>query len=218
MQGVLRYGDTLADVLPGGNDRTTAIVRDVALIIAAVALTAVAAQVTIPWYPVPFTGQTFAVLLSAGVLGMWRATTAMSLYMLVGIIGAPVFADQASGWSVMTGPTGGYIIGFIIAAAIVGFLAEKGADHNWISMIGALLLGEVIIFTLGAWWLAEQDFAGVRFGWASAYDTGVQPFILGDLLKLAIAASILPLAWTGVNALGLNRGPNKDKASEDEES
>lgn len=211
MQGVLRYGDTLADVLPGGNDRTTALVRDVVLIIAAVALTAAAAQVTIPWYPVPFTGQTFAVLLSAGVLGMWRATTAMILYMLVGILGAPVFAEQASGWSVMTGPTAGYIIGFIIAAAVVGFLAEKGADRNWISMIGALLLGEVIIFAIGAWWLAEQDFGGVRFGWSNAYDTGVQPFILGDLLKLGIAASILPLAWAGVNALGLERGPMKDE-------
>ena len=216
MQGVLRYGDTLADVLPGGNDRTTAIVRDVVLIIAAVALVAVAAQVTIPWYPVPFTGQTFAVLLAAGVLGMWRATAAMALYMLVGIVGAPVFADQASGWSIIMGPTGGYIIGFIVGAAVIGFLAEKGADRNMVPMIGALLLGAVIIFTIGAWWLAEYDFAGVRFGWANAYQTGVEPFILGDLLKLGIVAGLLPLGWAGVNALGLRRGPGKDKTEEPE--
>lgn len=222
MQGTLRYGDTLADaVLPVGDDRTRAVVRDIGLIVAAVVLISVAAQVSIPWYPVPFTGQTFAVLLAGGVLGMWRATAAMSIYFLVGIAGAPVFSDQASGWSVITGPTGGYIIGFILAAALIGFLAEKGADRNIVSMIGALILGEAIIFGLGAWWLAEQDLpnaAGelVRFGWSAAYDTGVEPFILGDLLKLAIVAAILPLGWAGVRALGLKRGPDKKReASED---
>lgn len=221
MQGTLRYGDTLADaVLPGGDDRTTAIVRDVGLIVAAVVLISVAAQVAIPWYPVPLTGQTFAVLLSGGLLGMWRATTAMSIYFLVGVAGAPVFSDQDSGWSVITGPTGGYIIGFIVAAALVGFLAEKGADRNIVSMIGALLLGEAIIFGLGAWWLAEQALpsqAGelVRFGWSAAYESGVEPFILGDLVKLTIAAAILPLGWAGVRALGLERGPDRKKNSED---
>jgi biotin transport system substrate-specific component len=221
MEGTLRYGDTLADaVLPGGNDRVTTIVRDVVLILAGAGFVALSAQVSIPWYPVPFTGQTFAVLLVAGLLGAWRATSSLGLYALVGLLGAPVFADAAGGLSVLTGPTGGYIIGFIVAGAVVGYLCERGADRRFLSMVGVLLLGEVIIFAIGAWWLAETTIPGAdaRFGWSAAYQLGVEPFLLGDLFKLGIAAALLPAGWAGVEALGIRRGrrskdPNPSESS-----
>lgn len=209
---------TLADaLLPFGDDRTMAIVRDVLLIIAGAGLVAACAQVTIPWYPVPFTGQTFAVLLVGGLLGAWRAFSSLSLYALVGILGVPVFQEQNNGWDYFQGTTGGYIVGFIVAATLVGFLCERGADRNLLSMIGVLVLGNAIIYALGAAWLASRTSAvtGEVFGWGAAYRFGVEPFLLGDMIKLVAVAALLPAGWALVGMIGIGR---RDKGDADQGS
>jgi hypothetical protein len=126
--------------------------------------------------------------------------------------GGAKFSDQAGGWDIITGATGGYIIGFILAAAVVGWLAERGADRRVVPMIGVLLLGSVLIYAIGVPWLANWAPAGdgVKFGWSQAYEFGVQPFILGDLIKLAVAASLLPAGWALLQRTGFGRDNKED--------
>ncbi len=200
-----RYG-TIADrLMPHSQERSNVILGNIALVLGGTALVAGLAQISIPWYPVPFTGQTLGVLLVGGVLGSRRGALAMLLYFIIGALGAPIFSDQSSGWDVITGATGGYIIGFIVAAAVVGWLAERGADRRVMAMVGVLLLGNIIIYAVGVPWLASWDPAGngVAFGWTEAYKTGVQPFILGDLVKLAFAAALLPAGWALLQKTGI---------------
>ena len=207
MESTYRHG-TLADVVvPRGNTMLLAVVRDLTLISAGALLVAISAQVNIPWYPVPFTGQTFAVLLVGGVLGAWRGAASLSLYALVGIFGLPVFSEQSGGWTYFNGTTGGYIIGFIVAAALVGFLCERGADRRVLSLLGALVLGNAVIFLFGAAWLANvtNPATGMDFGWGAAYRFGVEPFYLGAMVKIAAAAALLPAGWKLVSLLGLTR-------------
>ncbi len=200
-----RYG-TIADrLMPHSQERSNVILGNIALVLGGTALVAGLAQISIPWYPVPFTGQTLGVLLVGGVLGSRRGALAMLLYFIIGALGAPIFSDQSSGWDVISGATGGYIIGFIVAAAVVGWLAERGADRRVMAMVGVLLLGNIIIYAVGVPWLASWDPAGngVAFGWTEAYKTGVQPFILGDLVKLAFAAALLPAGWALLQKTGI---------------
>jgi biotin transport system substrate-specific component len=197
---------TLAELLvPRLESRDAAIARDLVLIVGGVVFIALCAQIVIPWHPVPLTGQTFAVLLIGGLYGLWRAVVTLSAYFAIGLIGLPVFADGSSGWDYVQGPTGGYIVGFIVAAGIVGFMAERGLDRRVVPMIGALLIATAAIYALGAWWLAEWNLpdTGERYGWSAAYTNGVQPFILGDLVKLAAVAALLPAGWKIVEKLGL---------------
>lgn len=208
----VRYG-TIADrMVPRGHTRASALTRDIVMVLAGTALVAVLAQISIPWFPVPFTGQTLAVLLVGGMLGALRGALSMALYFVIGALGAPIFTEQSGGWDVIMGATGGYIIGFILAAALVGWLCERGADRRVVSMIGVLLLGNVIIYAVGVPWLANWSPAGdgVAFGWAQAYEFGVQPFILGDLLKLAIVAALLPAGWALLQRTGFGRDREKD--------
>ncbi len=207
-----RYG-TIADrVIPRPQERSNAIIRDLVLVLGGTALVAGLAQISIPWHPVPFTGQTLAVLLVGGVLGSVRGGLALVAYFIIGALGAPIFSDQSGGWEIISGATGGYIIGFIVAAAVVGWLAERGADRRVMSMVGALLLGNVLIYAFGVPWLASWDPAGdgVAFGWAEAYKTGVQPFILGDLVKLAFAAALLPAGWALLQKSGIGSKNEED--------
>ena len=209
-----RYGTIVDRVLPRPEARSSALVRDLVLILCGTAIVSGLAQISIPWYPVPFTGQTLAVLLVGGVLGSVRGGLALFAYFAIGALGAPIFTEQSGGWDIITGATGGYIIGFILAAAVVGWLAERGADRRVMSMVGVLLLGNIIIYAFGVPWLASWAPAGdgVAFGWSQAYKTGVQPFILGDLVKLAFAAALLPAGWallqkTGVGSKNEADGP-----------
>jgi biotin transport system substrate-specific component len=207
-----RYGTIVDRLIPHSQTRSNEILRDLALVVGGTALVAGLAQISIPWYPVPFTGQTLAVLLVGGVLGSKKGALALALYFIIGALGAPIFTDQSAGWDVITGATGGYIIGFIVAAAAVGWLAERGADRRVMSMIGALLLGNILIYAFGVPWLATWDPAGdgVAFGWAQAYKTGVQPFILGDLVKLAFAAALLPAGWALLQKSGVGSKNEED--------
>ncbi len=207
-----RYGTIVDRVIPHSQTRTNEMLRDLVLVLCGTALVSGLAQVSIPWYPVPFTGQTLAVLLVGGMLGSRKGALALFLYFIIGAIGAPIFSDQSSGWEIISGATGGYIIGFIVAAAAVGWLAERGADRSVMAMIGALLLGNFLIYAFGVPWLASWDPAGdgVAFGWTQAYQTGVQPFILGDLVKLAFAAALLPGGWALLQKTGFGKKNEQD--------
>ena len=172
----------------------TGLLADAVLVVAGAALVALAAQVRIPFDPVPITGSTFAVLLVGASLGAVRGTSSLSLYVALGILGAPVYTGQSSGWEYFTGATGGYLVGFVLAAAVVGYLAERGWDRRLSSAIAAMLTGSVAIYGIGLPWLAltaDLDFA-------ETLQKGLALFVPGDLLKLYLAAALLPTAWRAV--------------------
>lgn len=168
----------------------------VTLVVAGAALTALAAQwrFYLPFTPVPVTGQTFAVLLSGAALGWRMGAASQALYLLVGVAGAPVFADASAGWGVISGPTGGYIVGFVFAAALVGRLAERGHDRRFLSMVTAFIVGSAVIYAFGVAGLINAT------GWSlsEAVARGVTPFLVGDLVKALAAGVILPGAWRHV--------------------
>jgi biotin transport system substrate-specific component len=177
----------LADLVP----RVRA--RDAALVLAAVALTAVCAQISfyLPGNPVPVTGQTFAVLLSGAALGANRGASAMLLYVLLGTVGLPVFADGNHGVDIVTGASGGYLIGFLAAGWVVGRLAEARFDRTPVKALPLFLVGSALVYGIGVPWLAIS--ADQSLGWALS--NGFVDFIPGDLVKAAAAAGLLPLAW-----------------------
>ena len=168
-------------------------VTTVLLVVGAAALTALAAQVRvpIPGTPVPVTGQTFAVLLTGAALGWRNGAAGQILYVLVGLAGMPVFQDAQSGWSYATGATGGYLVGFVAAAALVGYLAERRQDRTVAAAVPAFLAGTVVIYLLGVPWLART----LDVSWTEAVTLGMTPFLLGDLAKAAAAGLLLPAAW-----------------------
>jgi biotin transporter BioY len=170
-----------------------------ALVIGGSIFVALSAQVRIhlSFTPVPITGQTFAVLTVGGLLGARLGATSLLLYMAEGCYGMlwgshttgfKVFSDGTLGWQIIEGPTGGYIVGFIFAAFVVGWLVERGLDRNPLTAAIAMFAGNVTIYAFGVVWL-DHKFPG------HGLDFGVYPFILGDFAKLLLAASILPLGW-----------------------
>lgn len=165
--------------------------RDLLLVAAGALLVALRAQVRIPlpFTPVPLTGQTFAVLLVGAALGSKRGFASLGLYTVLGLAGLPVFAGGASGLGYALGPTGGYLFGFILSAYTIGLLAERGLERNISTSLLPFLAGTVIIYALGAAWLAFY------VGPQAAIAKGVLPFLPGDVIKLALAATTLPAAW-----------------------
>lgn len=177
----------LADLVPGER------VRDAALVLAVVGLTALSAQVVIPlpFTPVPISGQTFAVLLGAAAVGPARGAVAQLLYLLLGAVGLPFYAEGASGLTALTGATGGYLAGFVVANLVVGLCARRGWDRSPLGVLGAFALGNLVIYILGVTWLSYV----AELGPAAAIDAGLTPFLVGDVLKALAAAGLLPLAW-----------------------
>jgi biotin transport system substrate-specific component len=175
------------------SERINARARHLALILLGTLLIALAAQVSIPvpGSPVPITGQTFGVLLSAGALGFRRGIAASALYLALGAIGLPVFAHGTHGTDVVLGATGGYLVGFIFAAGVVGRLAELGWDRNLIGGFGAMLIGSALIYAVGIPWLMVVTGANL----STAVAEGLTPFLLGDAIKLVLAAAAFPIAW-----------------------
>jgi biotin transport system substrate-specific component len=174
-------------------------VRDVVAVVGFALLTALAAQITIPlgFTPVPITGQTFAVLLAGGVLGANRGAMSMGLYVALGAIGLPFYAEGTGGWTAATGATAGYLVGFVVAAFVVGKMAEHGQDRKLSTSIPAFLAGTLIIYGIGAGWLAYDlglPLTG-EAGESSAISLGVAPFLVGDVLKALLAGAMLPAAW-----------------------
>jgi biotin transport system substrate-specific component len=166
--------------------------RHLALILLGTGLIAATAQIYIPTQPVPFTGQTFGVLLTAGALGFRRGMLATLLYLAIGALGLPVFAEGKHGVEWLVGATGGYLVGFVVATAIVGRLAELGWDRNLVGSIGAMIIGSLAIYAVGVPWLAYVAFEGDL---AQAITVGMVPFLLWDAVKLTLAAVAFPAAW-----------------------
>ena len=223
---------TLADaVFPRlqADSRIAVLGRDIALMMGFAGFVALCAQIAVrlPWTTVPITGQTFAVLVAGGALGAWRGAGSLSIYMLMGMIGMPVFAPGFAGvdgnwdahfilpwdgthafvWDISSG---GYIVGFILAAGLVGFLAERQWDRKpWIHV--GMLLGNLVIYIPGILWLAYligtdwvhpaagkplADLIAGSGTWDKALEGGLYPFIVGDLMKLSLASLTLPAAWS----------------------
>ena len=174
----------LSDALPAGR------ARDVLLVAGAAAFVGLAAQVSVPLpgTPVPVTGQMFAVLLSGAALGARRALLAMTLYLAAGAAGVPWYAGGGSGWG---GPSFGYVVGFVVAAGVVGWLAGRGGDRTVARTVATMTFGTLLVYTVGVPWLATSLDIGV----ARAVELGARPFLAGDALKVLLAAGLLPGAW-----------------------
>ena len=173
---------------------------DIAMVLSGTALTALAAQVTVPLYPVPVTGQTFAVLLVGTVLGFSRGALSMALYVLLGAVGLPIFQDGASGFAF--GPTLGYLIGFVAAAALTGFMAERGLDKKWYEVALTFIAGSAVIYGFGLTWLSIfLGAVGAPNDLISTMTAGLFPFLIGDAVKALAAAALLPAAWAGIKLL-----------------
>jgi biotin transport system substrate-specific component len=185
---VSRPHTTLADVLSPRQQRSWLL--DAVLVVLFSAFVALTAQVEIPLWPVPLTLQTLAVLFTGAVLGSRRGALALLLYLTEGALGLPVFAGGASGVGYMLGPTGGYLVGFVVAAGVVGRLAQRGWDRRLVWAAVAMVIGNVIIYACGVAWLAV--FLGDLWG---ALVKGMLLFVVGDLIKIAVAALTLPGGW-----------------------
>jgi len=170
---------------------------DIVLVATGAALTALLAQVAVPLYPVPITGQTLAVLLVGATLGAARGAISLALYAVLGIVGLPVFSDYASGVDVILGPTGGYIVGFIVAAALVGWLSERAWERQVLKALATFAAGTLVVFAVGLPWLA----VALGLDLTQTLTAGLLPFLIGGAIKALIAAGLLPLAWWGADRI-----------------
>lgn len=170
-----------------------AILRNMLLAIAGSLALWISAKIHFPFYPVPMTMQTFAVLVIGMAYGWRLGAATVLLYLAEGAMGLPVFSgtpDRGIGLAYMTGPTGGYLLGFVVSAATVGWLAHKGWDRNVFTTLGTMTLGTAIIFAFGVIWL------GLVVGWDKPiFQLGLYPFLLGAAFKIVLAATVLPLVW-----------------------
>jgi len=173
------------------------ITSKVALVCGGVAFLAVMAQISlpIPGSPVPVTGQTLAVLLLGAAYGANLGATTLFAYLSIGVAGAPIFAQGTHGWSRVYGATGGYLVGMVITSYLVGYLAERKWDQRIATVIPTMILGNVVTFSLGLFWL--HQYTGQ--GWAWTFSAGLSPFILGEVIKIAIASTALPSVWRFVS-------------------
>ncbi|TPI13844.1 biotin transporter BioY [Mesorhizobium sp. B4-1-1] len=181
---------TLArQVIPGH----ALLIRNIMLAVGGSLLLWASAKLQVPFYPVPMTMQTFVVLMIGTVYGWRLGAATVALYMLEGAAGLPVFAgtpEKGIGLAYVIGPTGGYLVGYVVAAAVTGALAGMGWDRRPSTTIVSMLAGTALIYAFGLAWL------GTVVGWDKpVLAWGLTPFLLGDLLKLALAAAILPLTW-----------------------
>ena len=189
---------TLADEL-WQSRQPLPLIRAVTLAVAGSLLLTLSAKVQIPFYPVPLTMQTFVVLVLGVAYGWKLGAMTLLLYLAEGALGLPVFAgtpEKGIGIAYMTGPTGGYLLGFVVAAAACGWLGEKGWDRHPISTFAAMLIGNLIIYAFGLLWL------GALLGWDKPLlQWGMVPFLFGDLLKIALAMVVLPGAWQAIKKI-----------------
>ena len=191
--------DTLATTLLTdrfADDKTRIFLAKAVMIITGSFLIALAAQVAIPMYLVPVTGQTLAILLIGMTYGSRMAGCTVALYLFEGAIGLPVFANGAAGALYMFGPTGGYLAGFLIAAVTLGYLAERGMARTILSTAVTMLIGTAVIYVFGVAWLS------MMIGFEKAIIHGVLPFLYGDALKAIVAAGLMPFAWKSIKKLG----------------
>lgn len=180
----------LGDLFPG------AVARDALLVVGAAGLVGALAQVVLhlPFTPVPVTGQTLGVVLAGCALGWRRAALALALYLGAGLAGVPWFAGHSSGWQEANG---GYLVGFVAAAALCGWLASRGADRTVLRCVPTMVAGEVVLYAIAVPWLA----LALHVDLARAVALGLTPFLVGDALKMAVAAALLPGTWRLVGSV-----------------
>jgi biotin transport system substrate-specific component len=185
---------TYADVLRPTR-KWAAQAYDLTAVIGGSLIVALAAQITIrlPFSPVPITGQTFGVLLVGTLLGSRRGAMSLLTYLIEGLIGLPIFAGGSSGLAYMLGPTGGYLFGFIAAAFLTGWLAERRWDRHVSTAVLSMLVGNAVIYATGLGWLS------IYVPNRSVASFGVVPFLIGDIIKIALAATVLPAGWKLLN-------------------
>ena len=190
---------TYADILRP-DTRRIARLYDVSLIVSGSLAVGLSAQVALPlaFSPVPITGQTLAVLLVGALMGRVRGGVVMLLYLAEGVAGLPVFAGGGAGAAHLLGPTGGYLVGFVVAATVTGYLAERGWDRRFGTTLAAMLLGTVAIFVVGLAWL------GLFTGTENLLAMGLYPFVPGAIAKIIVAAALVPQGW---KLLGLRKSP-----------
>ena len=190
MQAVSSTQPVLADMVLG---QRAGLARKLALAVAGTLVLWASAKLQVPFYPVPITLQTLVVLGFGMAVGWRLAGATLALYLAEGLIGLPVFAgtpEKGLGRAYMMGPTGGYLLGYLAAAVLVGWLAERGWGRNVASTVAAMVAGNAVIYALGVAWL------GTLMGWDKpVLEWGVYPFLLGDLFKIGLAAALLPGAW-----------------------
>jgi biotin transport system substrate-specific component len=174
----------LADLLPG------AVLRDALLVLGGAGFIGLLAQLSVPLHgtPVPITGQTFAVLLSGAALGLWRGFASIALYLVAGMAGVPWYAHHGHGTA---GPSFGFILGFVLAGSVVGWLASRGGDRTPLRTVGTMLVGTLLVYAVGVPYLMHN----LHVGWRLGYDYGMKDFLIGDGLKVLLAAGLLPAAW-----------------------
>ena len=183
----------LSDAIPGAR------VRDAVLVLSGAALLTLSAQVAIPlpFTPVPITGQTFAVMLIGAAYGVYRGLASMALYLAVGFAGAPVFSPDPktgiarTGNQMVHGASFGYIVGMALAMLLIGWLAQRAWDRRLTTSVRQMVLGNLVVYAVGVPWLAVA--AGLT--WSDALAKGLWPFLVGDGIKIALAAGLLPVTW-----------------------
>jgi biotin transport system substrate-specific component len=185
----LTIADFLVPIRVG--EHVNARVRDAVLVVVGALFIYLTALVVVPHEPVPWTGQTFGVLFVGCALGFRRGLASVALYVLLGVMGLPFFAQGQGGLSVILSGTGGYLVAFIVAGALVGRLAELGWDRHIGGAIGAMVIGSLIIYAIGVPWLK----AVTGMTWSDAVANGLTPFVAWDLAKLVLAAAFFPTAW-----------------------
>jgi biotin transport system substrate-specific component len=190
----LATAPTFASLLwPAREGGAGAALRAVVLALAGSALLALSAKIQVPIPPVPMTMQTLVVLLIGATYGWRLGGATVLLYLAEGMLGLPVFANTppaVASPAYLLGPTGGYLVGYVAAAVVMGFLAERGWDRSLLRVIVMMTLGHLIIFAFGLAWLAHL------FGPAKAWVVGAAPFVAGTVLKTALAAALMKAAWT----------------------
>lgn len=168
-------------------------VKDAVLVLAGIAALTAAAQIRVPMWPVPITMQTFAVLTIGTAFGLRLGLMTVLGYLALGAAGVAVFTGEGTGLAYMAGPTGGYLVGFAVAAAAMGAMARRGWDRSVAGMAGAMLVGTAIIYAFGLGWMAQLFLADKGAAWVVQY--GMLNFLVGDALKLVLAALVVPAVW-----------------------
>jgi biotin transport system substrate-specific component len=184
---------TAPAAIPSSAER---IVRGFALALGGSLLLAVSAKVQVPFYPVPMTLQTLVVLLLGAPLGARLSAAAVALYLVEGLAGLPVFAGAVAGPIYMAGPTGGFLVGFLVAAALIGFVADRRWDRSWIRLLASLSLGHAVVFAFGFLWLAQL------VGAQKAFAAGVAPFVLATIVKTLLAVALVGAGRSALERMG----------------
>jgi biotin transport system substrate-specific component len=177
----------------GANEGSARLAKQIVLVLAGITALSLAAKIRVPMWPVPMTMQTLAVLTIGTAYGLRLGLVTLFGYVALGALGVAVFAGDSAGLIYMAGPTGGYLAGFVLAAAAMGVMARRGWDRSVVGMAGAMLIGTVIVYAFGLGWMAHLFAADKGMGWVMQY--GMLNFLAGDAVKLVLAALLVPAVW-----------------------